>query len=87
MIAFTWLFPFVLICLPLVEIWGKIDFDEARNSCTIIPDENGNSPRVFIALFILVVPCVFTIGCYSAIFLKINRMRKELKNTFSQIRK
>ena len=86
MITFTWLFPFTLLILPLVGIWGKIDFDKDRNSCAIMPDENGKNPKMFIALFVLVVPMFFTIGCYCAIFLKIKRMRKELKNCFSQIR-
>ena len=45
--------------------------------CLIEP-KNGNSPRLFVTILCTVIPLICIIACYSAIFLKVRKSRKDL---------
>ena len=52
-------------------------FDSREYYCLLEP-KNENSPRIFITILYIVIPIIFIIGCYSAIFLKLRKSQKEL---------
>ena len=44
----------------------------------MIEPKNGNSPRLFVTIICTVIPLICIIACYSAIFLKVRKSRKDL---------
>ncbi|EAT47271.2 AAEL001606-PA, partial [Aedes aegypti] len=62
-----WAFSFGIMLLPLFEIWGTLGLDEETFSCTILK-KNDTSPKKFIFLFGVLVPCIIISISYSCIF-------------------
>ena len=78
MITFIWLFSFGMVMLPLFEIWGKLGLNDTKQWCTVLP-KDGHSPRIFYYFLAFGIPCIVIVVCYSAIFVKIIHIRKNLQ--------
>ena len=85
-IALIWFIGFGLLTLPVFELWGKFGLIETQLNpsvmsllqCDIIPKDN-QSPKVFYFALFTVLPLVIMIFCYTMIFLKIRRVKKQLR--------
>ncbi|EFX79970.1 hypothetical protein DAPPUDRAFT_244168 [Daphnia pulex] len=69
MILGSWLFSFLMMMPPLLGIWNDLGLNPATFSCTILPGENGKSPKKFFA-FGFLITCVTVIVSYTCIFIK-----------------
>jgi hypothetical protein len=74
MILGSWLFSFLMMTPPLLGIWGDLGLNPATFSCTILPGENGKSPKKFFA-FGFLITCVTVIVSYTCIFIKVKQSR------------
>lgn len=79
MILVVWLFSFGMMMPPLVEVWGRLGLDPPSFSCTILKKE-GSSPKKFLFLFGFLLPMMAIIGCYSAIYYKVRKSRRNLQS-------
>lgn len=73
-----WAFSFGIMLLPLFEIWGTLGLDEETFSCTILKKDD-SSPKKFIFLFGVLVPCIVITISYSCIFYAVHKQRSKLK--------
>ncbi|XP_053686584.1 protein trapped in endoderm-1 [Sabethes cyaneus] len=73
-----WGFSFGIMLLPLFEVWGRLGLDEETFSCTILK-KNDSSPKKFIFLFGVLVPCIVISVSYSCIFYTVHKQRSKLK--------
>lgn len=73
-----WAFSFGIMLLPLFEIWGTLGLDEETFSCTILK-KNDTSPKKYIFLFGVLVPCIIISISYSCIFYTVHKQRAKLK--------
>lgn len=73
-----WAFSFGIMLLPLFEVWGRLGLDEETFSCTILK-KNDTSPKKFIFLFGVLVPCIIISISYSCIFYTVHKQRAKLK--------
>ena len=77
MLSAFWMFSFVMIFPPLIDVWGTLGLDEATFSCTI-KKLDGKSPKKFLFLVAFILPSISIILCYSAIFYKVRSSRHNL---------
>ena len=77
MIACVWLFSFSMMVPPLLGIWGKLGLDPDTFSCTILKKE-GKSPKKFLFVFGILVPCAVITFCYACIFVRVRKSRLNL---------
>ncbi|CAB3247175.1 unnamed protein product [Arctia plantaginis] len=68
MIASLWLFSFGALIPTCLGVWGRFSLDTVTGSCTIIPDENGNSPKKFLFIIAFMLPSLAIILCYARIW-------------------
>lgn len=59
MLAFMWLSGFGALIATWLGKWGAFGLDVQIGSCSIIPDENGHSPKQFLFVLAFVIPCFF----------------------------
>lgn len=78
MILFVWTFSFGLLILPLLGLWGTLGLDPSSFSCTILK-KNGHSPKKFLFVFGILLPCITIILCYVRIFFKVRESKKALR--------
>ncbi|KAK6995708.1 hypothetical protein SK128_001154, partial [Halocaridina rubra] len=77
MILVVWIFSFGMMMPPLIGVWGRLGLDPPSFSCTILK-KGGKSPKKFLFLFGFLLPMIAIIGCYSAIYYKVQRSRRNL---------
>ncbi|XP_053212202.1 protein trapped in endoderm-1-like [Panonychus citri] len=70
MIAFCWLFPFLLLSLPMFKLWGQFGLEPSTFSCTILRYQNG-SPKKFLFLLSFFMPSLTILISYSIIWFKV----------------
>lgn len=76
MIIFIWVCSFSMMIPTFTEIWGRFSLDNMKaQTCTIIPDQNGNSPKIVLIAVGFVIPTIFMIGCYTRILYIVQRSR------------
>lgn len=68
MVACTWVSGFGALVATWSGVWGQFGLDPDIGSCSILPDQNGNSPKAFLFLVAFVIPCVSIVVCYARIF-------------------
>lgn len=73
-----WAFSFGIMLLPLFEVWGRLGLDEETFSCTILKKDD-SSPKKFIFLFGVLVPCIVISISYSCIFYTVHKQRAKVK--------
>lgn len=67
LIISLWLFSFLLIFLPLFNVWGTLIFDPKVGDCGVM-DLNGKSPRTLIFVLGMVFPIILFVACYLKIY-------------------
>lgn len=77
-IACLWIFPFVLVALPLFDIWGTLVYDPSIGNCTI-NDLHGKSPRALILFLLLVLPSICFICCYLRIYFVVKKSARNIR--------
>lgn len=78
MIGITWLFPILLLSLPLSGAWGQLGKHPRSGGCTIYR-VNGKSPKMFIYVIGLLVPSVLFVICYVAIYATVKKVEGKTK--------
>ncbi|CAB3379957.1 G-protein coupled receptor moody [Cloeon dipterum] len=73
MVATTWVTGFGALIPTLLGEWGRFGLDTQIGSCSILPDENGSSPKEFLFIVGFVVPCAAIVVCYARIFYIVRR--------------
>ncbi|XP_019696028.1 G-protein coupled receptor moody [Harpegnathos saltator] len=68
MVLAIWIFSFGLLVVTWFERWGRFGLDTAIGSCSILPDVNGHSPKIFLFVLAFLIPCLAIIVCYARIF-------------------
>lgn len=67
MIIAIWVGAFGMIVPILFEVWGQFSLDPKVGFCTVMPDQNCNTPKKALIVMGFVFPCFFIIACYSRI--------------------
>ncbi|KAG0700410.1 G-protein coupled receptor moody [Chionoecetes opilio] len=78
MIAFCWVFAFVMLLPTLLSKWGRFGFDPRLQTCSIIDDQNKSPKQVLFGLGFC-VPAIIIIICYSLIFYVIHKSEKRMR--------
>ena len=78
-IAFCWVFPILLLALPLTKLWGEFVLECGTRDCVIIRNEEGTRLLGFLTLFGFLLP-VFTliianIAIFSRVKVRINLLK------------
>lgn len=68
MVASTWLCAFGTLVPTWFGKWGRFGLDRLVGSCSILPDEDGYSPKQFLFVVAFVIPCLCIVVCYARIF-------------------
>lgn len=68
MVASTWLCGFGALVATWFGRWGRFGLDPAIGSCSILRDQHGHSPKIFLFLVAFVIPCIAIVVCYARIF-------------------
>lgn len=64
MLAMMWTYSIALLLMPFFEVWGRLTLNPRTGTCTIVPDQNGRSPKEFIILSIVSFAAIIMIFCY-----------------------
>ncbi|XP_063880957.1 uncharacterized protein LOC135111519 isoform X2 [Scylla paramamosain] len=83
MIAFCWVFAFVMLLPTLLSKWGRFGFDQRLQTCSIIDEENKSPKQVLFGLGFC-VPAIIIIICYSLIFYVIHKSEKRMRQHSSR---
>ncbi|KAK7081216.1 hypothetical protein SK128_002091 [Halocaridina rubra] len=83
MIAFCWIFAFVMLLPTLLNKWGRFGFDKKLQTCSII-DEDNKAPKQVLFGLGFCVPAVIIVICYSLIFFVIHRSEKRMRHHSSR---
>lgn len=67
------LFPFIIHAslyrlLLALSYLGKFDYDSNLETCSIVKDHHGHTPKTFLFIMGFLIPCVVIVGCYARIF-------------------
>ena len=68
-------FSFGPMLLPLTGAWGQLGLNERTFSCTILPGENGKSPKRALFAVGILAPCAVISTCYIMIYVRAARQR------------
>ncbi|XP_073834639.1 G-protein coupled receptor moody [Musca autumnalis] len=68
MVLGTWLLSFTIMIPTWRGVWGKFGLDISIGSCSILPDDNGHTPKEFLFVLAFMVPCLCIVFCYARIF-------------------
>ena len=69
----TWIGGFGALIPTWFEQWGRFGLDREIDSCSILPDANGNNPKEFLFILAILTPCIAIIVCYARIFYIVRR--------------
>ncbi|XP_066974186.1 G-protein coupled receptor moody-like isoform X2 [Macrobrachium rosenbergii] len=79
MIAFCWVFAFVMLVPTLLKKWGRFGFDRRLQTCSII-DDNNKAPKQVLFGLGFCVPAIVIVICYSLIFIVIHKSEKRMRH-------
>lgn len=79
MIAFCWVFAFVMLLPTLLNKWGRFGFDRRLQTCSII-DEHNKAPKQVLFGLGFCVPAIIIVICYSLIFIVIHKSEKRMRH-------
>ncbi|KAL0120150.1 hypothetical protein PUN28_008064 [Cardiocondyla obscurior] len=79
MIIFCWLFSYGMQIPTLAGVWGKFDYDSNLETCSIVKDRNGNTPKTFLFVMGFLIPCVVIVGCYAKIFWVVHKSESRMR--------
>lgn len=73
MIIGIWIGGFAMVVPILFEVWGRFSLDPIVGFCTVIPDQNNNTPKALIIVMGFAFPCFFIIACYGRIMYMVKK--------------
>jgi hypothetical protein len=73
-IAICWIIPVLVVSPSLSGVWGRHGLEEFTQSCTIIKDKNGKSPKILLMTIGVALPGVILVIANTMIFFKVNQM-------------
>ncbi|XP_047503048.1 G-protein coupled receptor moody-like isoform X2 [Penaeus chinensis] len=79
MIAFCWVFAFVMLLPTLLKKWGRFGFDARLQTCSIL-DDNNKSPKQVLFGIGFCVPAIIIVICYSLIFFVIHKSEMRMRH-------
>ncbi|CAG0890640.1 unnamed protein product [Cyprideis torosa] len=82
-IAVVWIFSYGIMLPPLFKVWGRLGLDPRTFSCTILKYQ-GQSPKKFLFLTGILIPCLVIISSYTCIFWKVRRSRRNVRSHGNQ---
>ncbi|XP_026731184.1 G-protein coupled receptor moody-like [Trichoplusia ni] len=80
MIASIWLFSFGALIPTSLEVWGRFSLDHITGSCTIVPDENGATPKKLLFAIAFLLPSLAIILCYARILWIVRKTAKKSRS-------
>lgn len=86
MMAGLWIFPFGALIPTCFGVWGEFSLDPITGSCTIVPDDNENSPKKFLFIIAFLLPSVAIICCYARILWIVKKTEKKSHNNATQMK-
>lgn len=81
MIAAIWASAFTILVPTMTGRWGHFGLDQSIGSCTILPNEDGMSPKDFLFVIAFLLPAVAFCVCYVRIFLIVRRTERLARQT------
>ena len=66
-----WMIPLCALIPPMTGTYGIISLEEYTQSCTIVKDDEGRSPKIFLANLFFYIPCTVMMICNFIILVKI----------------
>ncbi|XP_064090433.1 G-protein coupled receptor moody-like isoform X2 [Macrobrachium nipponense] len=79
MIAFCWVFAFVMLVPTLLKKWGRFGYDRRLQTCSII-DGDSKAPKQVLFGLGFCVPAIVIVICYSLIFIVIHKSEKRMRH-------
>ena len=70
-IAFCWVFPILLLVLPLSRAWGHFGKECGTRDCIIIREGSGKNYYTFLTLTGFILPIITLIAANIAIFMRV----------------
>lgn len=79
MIMFCWVFSYGMQIPTLLKVWGRFDYDPNLETCSIVKDANGNTPKTFLFIMGFLIPCVVIVCCYAKIFWVVHKSEMRIR--------
>lgn len=76
----TWIAGFTLFLPSFLGVWGKFDLDPKGIDCTMIPDQNHVSPKIFFVCLAFAGPYLIISVCYGRIWWTVRQKMKQCRN-------
>ena len=70
-IAFCWIFPVILLFLPLAKLWGEFGLECGTKNCVILKTKDGKKLAGFLGIFGFFLPLITLIVCNIAIYIRV----------------
>ena len=70
-IAFCWIFPVLLLFLPLAKLWGEFGLECGTKNCVILKTKDGKTLAGFLGIFGFFLPLITLIVCNIAIYIRV----------------
>lgn len=86
MMVCLWVFPFGALIPTCLGVWGEFSLDPITGSCTIVPDDNDNSPKKFLFIIAFLLPSVAIILCYARILWIVRKTAKKSHGNATQMK-
>lgn len=80
MIAFCWIGSFMFLIPVLFGVWGKFGYKASSFSCTILPSDDGESPKKLLFAVGFFFPVVTITTAYCCIFCKVRKSGAKIKS-------
>ncbi|XP_071056214.1 G-protein coupled receptor moody-like isoform X2 [Onthophagus taurus] len=78
-IAFIWCFSYGIMIPTLAGKWGKFALDENLGTCSIVVDNNGNSPKTALFVVAFIIPCIIILVSYGRIYWVVRKSSKRVQ--------
>uniref|UniRef100_W8B2I3 G-protein coupled receptor moody n=1 Tax=Ceratitis capitata TaxID=7213 RepID=W8B2I3_CERCA len=79
MIIFCWMFSYGMQLPTLLGVWGKFDYDQKLETCSIMNDSHGRSSKTTLFITAFLIPAIVIIACYTKIFWVVRQSELRLK--------
>uniref|UniRef100_A0ABD2XJ65 G-protein coupled receptors family 1 profile domain-containing protein n=1 Tax=Trichogramma kaykai TaxID=54128 RepID=A0ABD2XJ65_9HYME len=79
MLLFCVVFSYGMQIPTLLGSWGQFDYDPNLETCSIVPDANGRSPKTFLFVTGFFIPCIVIVACYAKIFWVVHKSEKRMR--------
>ncbi|XP_036341453.1 G-protein coupled receptor moody, partial [Rhagoletis pomonella] len=84
MIIFCWAFSYGMQLPTLLGVWGKFDYDQKLETCSIMIDSHGRSSKTTLFITAFIIPGMVIIACYTKIFWVVRQSELRLKRHANQ---